>query len=219
MALYTVRAGDTMGAIASRNGVSLQQLAAANPGIRNLNSIRVGQQISIPSGSGSGSGSGAAPAKPPSPAPAPGPVTANTWNIDVASVLALHNELDHVTYELGAKARMSADPSSIRKIDCSGYVRFVLYNASNGRVDCSPNGGTWWQEKWCNDNRLASSPYDQNGAGASDGKLRIAFKKSGGIGHVWLLHNGYTYESYGGHGVGRKVWNERSGIVGSCFVF
>ena len=45
-----VRSGDTMTAIAARHGVSLNDLIAANPQIRNPNQIRVGQQIHLPGG-------------------------------------------------------------------------------------------------------------------------------------------------------------------------
>ena len=44
---YTVRAGDTLGAIASRFGTTVGALASAN-GISNPNLIYVGQQLRIP---------------------------------------------------------------------------------------------------------------------------------------------------------------------------
>jgi LysM repeat protein len=43
---YTVRSGDTLGAIAARHGVSVRTLAAAN-GITNPNSIRAGMRLRI----------------------------------------------------------------------------------------------------------------------------------------------------------------------------
>jgi spore coat assembly protein SafA len=52
---HTVKSGDTMWAIAQKNGVSLNQLIKANPQIKNPNLIFPGQQISIPGGSSSGS--------------------------------------------------------------------------------------------------------------------------------------------------------------------
>jgi len=55
---YTVRSGDTLSAIASRNGVSLSALLAANPQIKNANLIYPGQTVHIPGASKSaGSGS------------------------------------------------------------------------------------------------------------------------------------------------------------------
>ncbi len=46
--IYTVRSGDTLGAIAQRFGVTVQQILAVNPQITNPNVIVVGQQICIP---------------------------------------------------------------------------------------------------------------------------------------------------------------------------
>lgn len=51
---YTVKAGDTLYAIARRYGVTIQQIASAN-GISNVNLIRVGQVLVIPGKSGGGS--------------------------------------------------------------------------------------------------------------------------------------------------------------------
>jgi lysozyme len=62
---YTVHAGDTLSGIASRFGVSLGALEAANPQITNPNVIYVGEVIHLPGGSA------AAPAPAPKPAPAP----------------------------------------------------------------------------------------------------------------------------------------------------
>ena len=47
MTTYTVKSGDTLSAIASRNGVTVAALAAANK-ISNANLIRVGQTLTIP---------------------------------------------------------------------------------------------------------------------------------------------------------------------------
>jgi LysM repeat protein len=52
----TVRAGDTLSAIAARHGVSASSIAAAN-GLRDPNSIRAGQRLRVP-GSGGGAGGG-----------------------------------------------------------------------------------------------------------------------------------------------------------------
>src|SRR5262249_54389009 len=51
--------GDTLGAIASRNGTTVDKILAANPQIKNPNAIGVGQQIKMP-GKGSGGGGGSA---------------------------------------------------------------------------------------------------------------------------------------------------------------
>lgn len=44
---YSVVAGDTLGAIASRNGMTLQQVLALNPSITDPNKIGVGQKINL----------------------------------------------------------------------------------------------------------------------------------------------------------------------------
>jgi LysM repeat protein len=46
--LYTIKKGETLSHIATAHGVTLQQLLAANKSIKNPNSIREGQQITIP---------------------------------------------------------------------------------------------------------------------------------------------------------------------------
>ena len=43
---YTIQSGDTFGAIASREGTTVQELLALNPGV-NPNALTVGQQIRI----------------------------------------------------------------------------------------------------------------------------------------------------------------------------
>lgn len=58
---YVVRAGDTLGKIASRIGTSLSALIAVNPQIPNPSLIYVGQVINLPSGT-----------NPPPPPPPPG---------------------------------------------------------------------------------------------------------------------------------------------------
>ena len=44
----TVRSGDTLSQIAAKFDVSVRQMMAANPGIKNANQIRVGQVLKLP---------------------------------------------------------------------------------------------------------------------------------------------------------------------------
>lgn len=44
---YTVQSGDTMGRIAQASGMTLEQLAAKNPQVTNINFITVGQKINL----------------------------------------------------------------------------------------------------------------------------------------------------------------------------
>ena len=47
---YTIKKGDTLSAIAKREGIRLAELKAANKDIKDLNKIRVGQKIKVPGG-------------------------------------------------------------------------------------------------------------------------------------------------------------------------
>lgn len=55
---YTVQPGDTLSAIAARQGVSLKALEAANPQIRDFNHIYPGQVIHLPGSSGGSTAGG-----------------------------------------------------------------------------------------------------------------------------------------------------------------
>jgi LysM repeat protein len=46
--VYIIKPGDTLRRIAIANGISFEELLAANPGIKDPNKILVGQQIVIP---------------------------------------------------------------------------------------------------------------------------------------------------------------------------
>jgi LysM repeat protein len=65
--LYTVVSGDTITKIAKRFGLTTTQLLAANPQIKNANSIKPGDKITIPSAAPSDEVTGASPAASPAP--------------------------------------------------------------------------------------------------------------------------------------------------------
>jgi len=48
MANYKIKSGDTVSQIAKRMGVRIQDIVAANPNIKDVNKIRVGQSLNIP---------------------------------------------------------------------------------------------------------------------------------------------------------------------------
>ncbi len=75
--VYVVRAGDTLGSIAARFGVSVSAIARAN-NIANPNRIYVGQRLVIPGVGGA----------PPAPAPAPAPVTGGVYIVQPGDTLA-----------------------------------------------------------------------------------------------------------------------------------
>jgi len=142
--------------------------------------------------------------------------------IDLTLFAALFAHMaGRVKYRLGAKApNLNCDSSQITRLDCSGVVRYVLHRAGIHDVP----DGSQAQLAWCRQKGFKTSSYDANGAGRCDGALRIAFASpKGGKAwprHVWFIHNGRTYESYAGHGVGSRQWNnpKLTSIVSACYV-
>lgn len=133
---------------------------------------------------------------------------------------AVRNELldGHISYRLGAKARLDAEPSTITHLDCSGFVRYLLYQASDKSL-LLPDG-SWIQREWCQKQKL--EPVNYATAAECDGWLRIAFidPKPNKAGHVWLIRNGQTLESHGRRiGPNQRPWDTpvlQKG-VGYCF--
>ena len=114
-----------------------------------------------------------------------------------------------VKYFLGSKANLNSEPTTIKTIDCSGFTQYAIYKAANKAVIF--HGGSVMQREFCEQN-LKLEKVDYATCAATDGWLRIAFlKKKGHIaGHVWMIHNGLTLESYDGgtaHGPGRRAWD------------
>ncbi|TXH58828.1 MAG: hypothetical protein E6Q97_01190 [Desulfurellales bacterium] len=126
--------------------------------------------------------------------------------------LQLHGQLERngVRYGLGAKAKPSTPPDKIARIDCSGYVRYMVLNCSD--IKEFPDGSQN-QLAWCIQNLRQLGKYsDVSYAAEDETRLFIAFIKphvngAGKIGHVWLICEGETYESCGGKGVTNRPWN------------
>lgn len=112
----------------------------------------------------------------------------------------------HVSYSFGSKASpLSADPSAIHRIDCSGFVQYVIYHSALSPIRWP--AGSYNQEVYCRDAGFRRVPYDD--ASLQDDWLRIAFlpSRNGNPRHVWFILNGVTLESYGGHGPGSRPWD------------
>ncbi|MGO8672058.1 MAG: hypothetical protein ACLQVD_11910 [Capsulimonadaceae bacterium] len=101
----------------------------------------------------------------------------------------------------------------MRGVDCSGFVRWLLYQSSHGKVlvpDGSWNIGAYLKGKAA---ELKYGPEDYETAGNEDGVLRIAGfdPTKSHPGHIWCICNGLTMESHGknahGDGVDRRPWD------------
>lgn len=127
-----------------------------------------------------------------------------------------------VRYGLGAKApSMRTKPSEISRIDCSGEFRYLIAQATDQKL-IIPDG-SWNQRKWFEDNDFKQVPYVEV-AKADPHRLFAAFITAGvngcgRVGHVWLVNDGSTLESYGGHGVGSRKWSVKTLVnqVHECF--
>lgn len=98
---YTVRPGDTLSEIAQRFDVSVRAIVTDN-GLRNANSIRVGQKLAIPGSHGSGSSNQTA-------VPAPGAAPAAAGLYTVAS----GDTLSRIGAKLGVPWRKIAESNGL----------------------------------------------------------------------------------------------------------
>jgi hypothetical protein len=149
-------------------------------------------------------------------------------------------ERQGVAYGLGAKAegytykgrqwnpnstrKLSTPVSTIEHLDCSGFVRYLLYRATDAKLEIPD--GSQNQREWCEQQAAAKllhkvSKYENTNKYLTKERLFIAFIKPwtngcGEIGHVWLVGQfnkdsfAETMESFGGHGVGSRLWNART---------
>ncbi|MGL4420914.1 MAG: hypothetical protein ACRCZF_09645 [Gemmataceae bacterium] len=124
----------------------------------------------------------------------------------------------HIKYGFGSKAALNAKAADIKAIDCSGYVRWFLYQGTNGTLRIPD--GSWVQKDWCEKQGLQEQVY-ANDACKLDQIVRIAFLPSvnGHAGHVWLLYGGMTIESHGSKGPNRRSWDTPvlKNSVNACF--
>lgn len=164
-------------------------------------------------------------------------ISINTLEQDFAQLERLGSK-----YNYGGKAMIggryakdselkSVTPAQIaaKGVDCSGYVRWALARATDGRIivpDGSQNQRVW-AEKNLRKVKYADAAFYINPA-----RLFIAFIKPwtngcGSVGHVWFLSHydtgkgtvAGTLESHGGGGCVSRAWNYRTLVqqVYSCF--
>ncbi len=101
---YTIRPGDTLGAIARQHGTTISALAAAN-GITDVNRIIAGRTLQLP-------GAGGAPAVPPPPAAAPAPAGGGQ-----TYVIAAGDTLSGIARRFAVTVRALADANGITDVN------------------------------------------------------------------------------------------------------
>lgn len=129
-----------------------------------------------------------------------------------------------VTYQMGAKADpCGADPIPYSEIDCSGFARDLLAEATAGvALEAGLPDGSWNQDAWYGKVGVKRTVYAN--CGENDGILRVAVHLPGGrggdpTGHTWFCLSSppppgvvkvpESIESYGENGPGRRPWNHQ----------
>ena len=115
------------------------------------------------------------------------------------------------SYLLGGKisplSMQADDPNWPGQVDCSGFVRWLLYHALGQPADFDVPDGSANQHQWMIDAGFKPSQW-QDGLG-SDGYIRVGVlapeDTSEGIGHIWMTYDGNTIESHGGVGPSSRV--------------
>ena len=117
-----------------------------------------------------------------------------------------------VTYSLGAKADLHAKVGSFHHIDCSGFVRWAIFQATGGITDIGD--GSYNQMQKLKGLGVEQCSYHDAVTQANPKKLFLAVmtpETGGGVGHVWAFTacgapkgKSLTCESHGGKGVDRR---------------
>jgi N-acetylmuramoyl-L-alanine amidase len=154
---YTVQPGDTLWSIASRHGVSVNEILAANAGsIPNQNLIFVGQNLAVP-GAGSG-GNGAAPAPPQEPDPTPAPPAGPSGDIpQLLHDTALQYGLDPALVQAVAWQESGWNQSAVSSSGALGVMQVM------------PATGAWISTE------LVGRPLDIQGSAADNIVAGVAY--------------------------------------------
>lgn len=134
-----------------------------------------------------------------------------TLPIKPSDIPALAAKMSNCKYSLGAKAPADYFKSGtgvqikdIKQIDCSGFVRLMIYKACGVLIP----DGSWYQGKWFEDQGFKVSTTEA--CKLKDGVLRLLWMtptQGSGTGHIAFCLDGRTYESYGGKGVGSRLFS------------
>lgn len=131
-------------------------------------------------------------------------------SVDLELLVEIHKnaDIDGNQYGLGRKISLSVSPEDAvgRSVDCSGWVRYLLYHAS-GKLFVLTDGSVQQHDQIRELGFKKSTPQS---AKRHDGALRIAFlprsASASKIGHVALILDGQTLESHGGTGPDSRAW-------------
>jgi cell wall-associated NlpC family hydrolase len=119
----------------------------------------------------------------------------------------------HVHYAQHPRVELSTRPEAVHVIDCSGFVRYVLFRVCDIAL---AQDGSWHLNEWCKSYLQSEAEYKC--ASQMDGIIRVGYfahpkGKPKHDGHIWLILNGWTMESHGGHGrhggPHRRRWNTK----------
>ncbi len=149
--------------------------------------------------------------------------------VDADQAEALTQRLSgHVHYHWGGKIRPTTsvdailgDPKKYGSIDCSGYVRWLVYQTSGGALQLGEGSIQIGKdlERLAQKGVVTKCGYED--AGKQDGVMRIAgFDHGGDHRHVWGVVNGETMESRGGQnhiGVSRQPWRVYARSKAWCY--
>jgi len=112
----------------------------------------------------------------------------------------------HAAYGLGDKPALGLAPAKVKTSDCSGFVRWTLWKITHGKFKLKALGSVLQRAE------IQAAGFERckyTDCQKLDSILRVFYlpPEPGGYGHTGLCINGYTVECYGGHGVGRRIWN------------
>ena len=150
-----------------------------------------------------------------------------TLTVNIGKLIAYYGScVAHaVKYGLGAKdPHPGTFPPRYGAIDCSGFVRTILAYATAGQsATYGMPDGSWMEDNWFKVQGFKPASYQD--CANKDGHVRVAIHRPNGrggdsTGHIWLVYNGESLESYGGHGPGRRPWDHQWFVdhVDDCYV-
>lgn len=134
----------------------------------------------------------------------PYPYETIPWDVEKMRRLTAEAQRRRIFYLFGGKHTLDSEIADWKfGIDCSGWVRYLFKQCAGLTIP----DGSWMQRAWCEERNFKA--YGKAGylanAGLKDGRVRLC-TFAGNPGHIWLVHNGQTFESYGGHGPGSRAW-------------